>query len=106
MLVASSVGWRVRVCWLSAAFAAIAGSLVLASSLSGQEEDGVLTIAIFAALPWSLLLMALDVVAGFGTWAALIVSLGICLNAAVVWTLVVLWRGWHSSGSPSRRDDA
>lgn len=80
--------WRSRVWLLSAAFAAIAGLLTLRSALSDRYEDALLSVAILAALPWSLVLVALDFAPGFGIWAALVVALGLCLNAAVLWGLI------------------
>jgi hypothetical protein len=59
--------------------------LVAAMNSSRNRESVVLASAILGALPWSLLLLSLDTAPGFGLRAALVVSAGICVNAALLW---------------------
>ena len=80
--------WRSRVWLLSAAFAAIAGLLTLRSALSDRYEDALLSVAILAALQLRQKTPLPTTAPGFSIWAALVVALGLCLNAAVLWGLI------------------
>jgi hypothetical protein len=83
--------WYRRAWWLPGTFSAFA--LALAASALNPAEDGILlSLAILCALPWSLVLLLLDVEQGFAEIGAVIVVLGLYMNAAMLWWSTALLR--------------
>ncbi|PSL81278.1 hypothetical protein C7T35_28060 [Variovorax sp. WS11] len=64
----------------------------MAATLSPAEHGVLLVVAILCALPWSLALLLLDVGPGFADRAAVIVSLGLAVNTALIWGSTALLR--------------
>lgn len=77
--------------WLPGACSAFAITLAVAT-LRPAEEGIWLSVAILCALPWSLALLLLDFGQGFADRAALIVTLGLFANAALIWWWTALLR--------------
>lgn len=77
--------------WLPGTFSAFALALGVAA-LRPSEQSVLLTVAILCALPWTFLLLLLDFGQGFADRAAVVVCVGLCLNAAVLWGSTVLLR--------------
>jgi hypothetical protein len=84
--------WYRHAWWLPAACSLVACVLVGATFRPSSEDNGWLGIAILAALPWSLLLLALDLGPGFAARASVIVSAGLCANAALLWWATAVLR--------------
>jgi len=78
--------------WLPGLCTVLAGILVVAAFRPDGEQSLLLTAAILGALPWSLLLLAFDFGPGFAARAALVVSAGLCVNAALLWWIAALLR--------------
>ncbi|KWT82049.1 hypothetical protein APY03_4989 [Variovorax sp. WDL1] len=51
-----------------------------------------MAVAILCALPWSLALFLLDFNEGFADRAAVLVCIGLCINAALLWWSTALLR--------------
>lgn len=77
--------------WLPGACSAIAITLAMAA-LRPTEQSILLSVAILCALPWSLALLLLDFGQGFADRAAVIVTLGLFANAALIWWWTALLR--------------
>jgi hypothetical protein len=77
--------------WLPGAWSALTVALA-AATLRPSEQSLLLTVAILCALPWSLALLLLDLSQGFADRAALIVTLGLFANAALIWWFTALLR--------------
>ena len=76
--------WYRHVWWLPGACSAFTLALVVAT-LRPSEQSILLSVAILCALPWSLALLLLDFGEGFADRAALVVCIGLCTNAALLW---------------------
>lgn len=83
--------WYRHAWWLPGACSAFALALVMAT-LRPTEQSVLLFIAILSALPWSLVLLFLDLGEGFADRAAVIVSIGLCSNTAFLWWSTALLR--------------
>jgi len=95
--------WYRHAWWLPAACSAAACLLVATTLKPSSEDSALLGIAILSALPWSLLLLALDLGPGFAARASVIVSAGLCANAALLWWATAVLRSRFAAGS-ERRD--
>jgi hypothetical protein len=76
--------WYRHAWWLPGACSAFTLALVVAA-LRPSEQSILLSVAILCALPWSLALLLLDFGEGFADRAALVVCIGLCTNAALLW---------------------
>lgn len=95
--------WYRHAWWLPGTVTALAVVLVAALVAATQRpaEHGVmLFVAILCALPWSLALLLLDFGQGFADRAAVIVSLGLTANTALIWgsTALLLARFRYRQG--------
>jgi hypothetical protein len=77
--------------WLPGAWSALAATLAVAT-LRPSEQTVLLMVAILCALPWSLALLLLDLSQGFADRAAMIVTVGLFANAALIWWFTALLR--------------
>jgi|SRR5690349_11985576 len=77
--------------WLPGAWSALAATLAVAT-LRPSEQTALLMVAILCALPWSLVLLLLDLSQGFADRAAMIVTVGLFANAALIWWFTALFR--------------
>ncbi|VTU41797.1 hypothetical protein [Variovorax sp. RA8] len=83
--------WYRHAWWLPGTVTALA--VRLAAATQKPAEHGVmLFVAILCALPWSLALLLLDLGQGFAERGAVIVSLGLAANTALVWGTTALLR--------------
>jgi hypothetical protein len=83
--------WYRHAWWLPGIITALA--VGLAAATQRPSEHGVmLFVAILCALPWSLALLLLDFGQGFADRAAVIVSLGLATNTALIWGATALLR--------------
>ena len=83
--------WYRHAWWLPCTCTAFAVGLA-AATLKPTEQSVLLSAAILCALPWSLALLFLDFGQGFADRAAVIVSLGLFANAALLWWSTALLR--------------
>ena len=83
--------WYRHSWWLPGAYSAFAVALA-ASALNPTESSVLLPLAILCALPWSLVLLLLDVERGLADIGAVIVLLGLYANAALLWWSIALLR--------------
>jgi hypothetical protein len=83
--------WYRHAWWLPSACSTFALALVVAT-LRPSEQSILLSVAILCALPWSLALLLLDFGEGFADRAALVVCIGLCANAALLWWSIALLR--------------
>jgi hypothetical protein len=91
--------WYRHAWWLPAACSVAACVLVLATVKPPSEDSALLAAAILCALPWSLALLALDVGPGFAARAAIVVCVGLCANAVLLWWLTA-WLRAHFRPHP------
>ena len=66
--------------------------VLVAATLRPAEPGVLLVVAILCALPWSLALLLLDVGPGFADRAAVIVSVSLTVNTALIWGSIALLR--------------
>ena len=89
MVLAQLPFWHRRNWWLTVALGvtvtALVGVLVAAALRTPNEDGWLLGAAILCALPWSLVLLALDQAPGFAERASFLVVSGVCLNVALFW---------------------
>lgn len=79
--------------WLVPAVAsALAAPLLAAALQTPHKESPLLAVAILGALPWSLVLMLVDLAPGFASRAGLVVAAGLAINLALLWGLCIAWR--------------
>ena len=83
--------WYRHAWWLPGAYSAFAVAFA-ASALNPTEGSVLLSLAILCALPWSLVLLLLDVERGLADIGAAIVFLGLYANAALLWWSTALLR--------------
>ena len=58
-----------------------------------QDDEWLVSLAIFIALPWSLGMMLMDLSSGFGSRAGWLLAIGIGINLAIaVWIVVRIGR--------------
>jgi len=77
--------------WLPSALTVLAAILAVAT-LKPNEQGLLLMVAILCALPWSLALILINFGPGFADYAALIVTLGLFINTALIWWSTALFR--------------
>ncbi|MDM0078622.1 hypothetical protein QTH90_29740 [Variovorax sp. J2P1-59] len=77
--------------WLPGAWSAVAVTLAIAA-LRPSEQSILLMVAILCALPWSLTLLLLDLSQGFANRAAMVVTVGLFTNVALIWWCTALLR--------------
>ncbi|HEY2254182.1 MAG TPA: hypothetical protein VGI11_00975 [Variovorax sp.] len=97
--------WVRHAWWLPALCSLLAGVLAVAAFRLTSEENILLTAAILGALPWSLLLLALDLGPGFAGRAALVVSAGLCVNAGLLWWATALLRSRFSRNDAAQESE-
>jgi hypothetical protein len=97
--------WVRHAWWLPALCSVLAAVLAVAAFRLTSEENMLLTAAILGALPWSLLLLALDLGPGFAGRAALLVSAGLCVNAALLWWATALLRSRFGRNEPEQESE-
>jgi hypothetical protein len=83
--------WERHSWWLPGTCSAFAITLVVAT-LRPSKQSILLTVEILCALPWSLVLVLLDFSNGFADRAAVVVCIGLCANAALLWWSTALLR--------------
>lgn len=87
----------------------VAGAIALCAGLrvlldSPQAESMALTVAILAALPWSLVLALIPPTPGFSDFAAWCVAAGISVNLLLLWHAIAsIARHWCAHHRPSGR---
>jgi hypothetical protein len=84
----------------------VAALFLVLAAMRPAEQSVLLATAILSALPWSLALLVLDVGSGFADRAATIVSLGLCVNVALVWWCTALLRARLRRGPRGPNDRA
>jgi len=88
--------------WVPGMCSAFAVMLILAT-LRPDEQSLLLAVAILCALPWSLALLVLDLGQGFADRAAVIVTVGLVANVALLWWATALLRARYRRRRSPRR---
>jgi hypothetical protein len=76
------------------------------ATLRPGEQSILLMVAILCALPWSLALLLLDLSQGFADRAAVVVILGLFVNAALLWWCTALLRARFLRRHPRELQEA
>lgn len=83
--------WYRHAWWLPGVCSTLALAMALATPRP-SEQSALLMIAILCGLPWSLALLLLDLGQGFADRAAVVVCVGLFVNALLLWWFTALLR--------------